>query len=112
VHIYDYQERLKLPANQIRYQTMKVCLDEIFSFSENAESCAKQKQYLRFFEMIASLIIAMKFYDFELEAPSLRQVLKYFKIGKMNFTTSDDSLDSEKIKDIQEIVFETVYEYT
>jgi hypothetical protein len=112
VFIYDYQERMKLPANQIRYQTMKVWLDEIFSFSENAESCEKQKQYLWFFEMIASLIVAMKFYDFELEAPSLRQVLKYFKIGKMNFTTNDDSLDSEKIKDIQEIVFETVYEYT
>lgn len=53
----------------------------------------------------------MKYYDFELEAPTLRQILKYFRIGKMNFTSKDDSIDSEKIKDIQEIVFETVYEY-
>lgn len=61
--------------------------------------------------MIASLMVAMKYYDFELEAPTLRQILKYFRIGKMNFTSKDDSMDSEKIKDIQEIVFETVYEY-
>ena len=53
----------------------------------------------------------MKYYDFELETPSLRHILKYFKVGKMNLTLKDDSLDSDKIRDIQEIVFETVYEY-
>lgn len=56
-------------------------------------------------------MVAMKYYDFELETPTLREILKYFKIGKMNFSSKDDSLDSKKIKEIQEIVFETVYEY-
>jgi len=56
-------------------------------------------------------MVAMKYYDFELETPTLREILKYFKIGKMNFSSNDDSLDSQKIKDIQDIVFETVYEY-
>lgn len=56
-------------------------------------------------------MVAMKFYDYELMTPSLRQILKYFKVGKMNLSSKDDSIDSEKIRDIQEIVFETVYEY-
>lgn len=90
---------------------MKLCLDEIFTFSESAEGNDRQKQYMYFFEMITSLMIAMKYYDFELETPTLREILKYFKIGKMNFANKEDSLDTEKIKEIQDIVFETVYEY-
>lgn len=111
VFIYDYQDRVKLPENCRRYTTMKVCLDEIFSFGESPDNTERQKQYMRFFEMISCLMVAMKYYDFELETPTLRHILKYFKVGKMNFSSKDDSLDSEKIRDIQEIVFETVYEY-
>ena len=94
-----------------RHDTMKVCLDEIFTFGESNENEDRQKQYMAFFEIITCLMIAMKYYDFELETPTLREILKYFKIGKMNFSSKDDSLDSKKIKEIQEIVFETVYEY-
>mmetsp|Transcript_28103 Transcript_28103/g.27913 ORF Transcript_28103/g.27913 Transcript_28103/m.27913 type:complete len:152 (-) Transcript_28103:346-801(-) len=94
-----------------RHETMKVCLDEIFTFGESSDNDDRQKQYMKFFEIITSLMVAMKYYDFELETPTLREILKYFKIGKMNFSSKDDSLDSKKIKEIQEIVFETVYEY-
>jgi hypothetical protein len=111
IFLYDYQERVKLKSDQIRYTSMKVCLDEIFSFGESPDNVERQKQYMCFFEIIACLMVAMKYYDFELETPSLRHILKYFKVGKMNFSSKDDSLDSEKIRDIQEIVFETVYEY-
>lgn len=111
IFLYDYQERVKHKSDQIRYTSMKVCLDEIFSFGESPDNVERQKQYMCFFEIIACLMVAMKYYDFELETPSLRHILKYFKVGKMNFSSKDDSLDSEKIRDIQEIVFETVYEY-
>ena len=90
---------------------MKSWLDEIFSFGDSADNEERQKQYMWFFEIISWLMVAMKFYDFELNTPSLRHILKYFKVGKMNLSSKDDSLDSEKIRDIQEIVFETVYEY-
>lgn len=111
VFIYDYQERKKVKQDCPRYQSMKSCLDEIFSFGEDKDSAERQKQYMCFFEIIACLMVSMKYYDFELETPTLRHILKYFKVGKMNLSSKDDSLDTEKIRDIQEIVFETVYEY-
>lgn len=111
VFLYDFQERYKIDPNVPRYTTMKVWLDEIFTFGETPDNNERQKQYMCFFEIITCLMVAMKYYDFELETPTLRHILKYYKVGKMNFTSKDESLDSEKIRDIQEIVFETVYEY-
>lgn len=111
IFLYDYQERVIPRPNCPRYETMKVCLDEIFTFGESPDNAERQQQYMCFFEMISCLMVAMKFYDFELETPTLRHFLKYFKVGKMNFSSKEDSLDSEKIREIQEIVFETVYEY-
>ena len=90
---------------------MKSCLDEIFSFGDDKDSVERQKQYICFFEMLACLVVSMKYFDFETEAPTLRHILRYYKVGKMNLSSKDDSLDSEKIRDIQDIVFETVYEY-
>ena len=90
---------------------MQAWLDEIFSFGESNDNEERQKQYMWFFEIISWMMVAMKFYDFELETPSLRHILKYFKVGKMNLSSQDDSIDSDKIRDIQEIVFETVYEF-
>ena len=56
-------------------------------------------------------MIAMKYYDFEIETPTLRDILKHFKVGKMNFNIKESSLSTEKILEFQQVVFETVYEY-
>jgi len=55
--------------------------------------------------------LSNRYYDFEDSTPQLIDILRYFKVGKMNFSMKDDSLSSEKIRDIQNIVCETVYEY-
>lgn len=111
VFLYDYQERKKVKHACPRYETMKSWLDEIFSFGDDLDNAERQKQYVWFFEIIAWLMVSMKYFDFEIETPTLRHILKYFKVGKMNLSSDDDSLDSDKIREIQEIVFETVYEY-
>ena len=110
IFLYDVQKRFKLAPDTRRYESMKVCLDEIFSFGNSKENKERYSQYVSFFEMLTCLMVAMKYYDFELETPCLRKILKYFKIGKMNYN-QDDSMDSRKVREIQEIVFETVYEY-
>jgi hypothetical protein len=56
-------------------------------------------------------MVAMKYYDFEIETPTLRDILKHFKVGKMNFNIKESSLSTDKILEFQQVVFETVYEY-
>ena len=111
IFLYDFQERVIIDSSVIRHETMKEWLDEIFKFGEASDNEERHQQYLKFFEVITCFMVAMKYYDFELETPTLRDILKYFKIGKMNFSNKEDSLDKKKIKEIQAIVFETVYEY-
>lgn len=46
VFIYDYQERVKVDPKMTRHETMKVCLDEIFTFGESPDNAERQKQYM------------------------------------------------------------------
>lgn len=61
--------------------------------------------------MLSCLTIAIKFYEHERISPGVVHILKYFRMEKLQVTIKSDLKELEEVEDLQEIIFEIVYEY-